>query len=166
MHGQLVCYTHGGAAPQNRAAAEKRIASQKANTEIARIADAPPLESIGEVYDWLLAIAGTTKAWGEILQNRVAQLSRLGYETEYTGTQLATDVVLFERALDRSAKLGEALVRLDLEGRKQALDERTAGQLVALLKLVLGDLDLTEEQRMVAELVVPKRMKEIAMVAG
>lgn len=162
MHGQDVCWVHGGAAPQSRRAAEQRIATKKAHEAIADIADAPPLGSISDVYDWLLAIAGTTKAWGEILQARVAKLNKLGYETEYAGTQLQSDVILFERALDRSAKLGEALVRLDLEGRKQALDERTAGQLVAVLRLILGDLNLTDEQAMVAELVVPKRLKELA----
>lgn len=162
MVGQLVCHKHGGAASQNRAAGARRVAEAKTATTIAAIADAPPLQSIAEVYDWLLQIAGTTKAWGEILQARVAKLNKLGYETEYTGTQLQSDVLLFERALDRSAKMGEALVRLDLEGRRQALDERVAGQLVAVIRLILGDLNLTDEQAMVAELVVPKRLRELA----
>jgi hypothetical protein len=162
MRGQMVCRKHGGKTPLGLQAGEQRIAEQQAAAEIARITDAPPLKSISEVYDWLLSIAGTVKAWGEILQARVAVLSSLGYETEYAGTQLRADVILFERALDRSAKLGEALVRLDLEGRKQALDERVAGQLVAVVRAILGDLELTDDQRMVAELVVPKRMKEIS----
>lgn len=162
MRGQMVCYRHGGASPNGRAAGQRRIAEAEAAKTIASIADAPPLESIGDVYDWLLAIAGTARAWGEILQERVSKLTKLGESTEYFGTQLQTDVILFERALDRSAKIGEALVRLDLEGRKQALDERTAGQLVAVLRLILGDLDLTDDQAMVAELVVPKRLKELA----
>lgn len=162
MSGQLVCYRHGGNAPQNRRAAEQRLAKQQVMDEIAKLAEAPPLESIAEVYDELLAVAGTTKAWRELLQSRVSKLRRLGTESsEFIGTQLAADVILFERALDRSAKIGEALVRLDLEGRRQALDERTAGQLVAVLRLILGDLDLTDDQRMVAELIVPKRLKEM-----
>lgn len=163
MRGQLVCHSHGGRAPQNRRAAEQRAANQRAHETIAQIADAPPLENIIDVYDELLAVAGTAKAWREILQTRVAELNKLGTESsEFIGTQLAADVILFERALDRSAKIGEALVRLDLEGRRQALDERIAGQLVAVVRLILGDLHLTDEQAMVAELVVPKRMKELA----
>jgi hypothetical protein len=163
MRGQLVCYRHGGASPQGRAAGQRRLAEAAAARVVADLADAPPMETISEVYDELLAVAGTARAWREILQTRVAGLKKLGTEsTELIGTQLQTDVILFERALDRSAKIGEALVRLDLEGRKQALDERTAGQLVAVLRLILGDLNLTDEQAMVAELVVPKRLKELA----
>jgi len=163
MRGQLVCRKHGGGAPQNRRAAERRLAKAEAMKHIAQLADAPPMESIGEVYDELLAVAGTVRAWRELLQTRVSSLKSLGSTHDFIGTQIETDVLLFERALDRSAKVGEVLVRLDLEGRRQALDERTAGQLVAVLKLILGDLDLTSEQRMVAELVVPKRLKEIAV---
>lgn len=162
MHGQMICSAHGGKAPQNMRAGEQRLAKQEVYNEIAKLIDAPPMETITEVYDELLAVAGTARAWRQLLQNRVSKLKRLGESTEFTGVQLAADVMLFERALDRSAKIGEALVRLDLEGRKQALDERTAGQLVAVLRLILGDLDLTDDQAMVAELVVPKRLKELA----
>lgn len=163
MRGQMVCYRHGGAAPQNRRAAENRLAEVQAAKTIEELADAPPMASITDVYDWLLQIAGTAKTWSEILQTRVAKLQKLGDESNaFMGTQIKADVMLFERALDRSAKLGEALVRLDLEGRKQALDERVVGQLVSVLRLVLGDLNLTDEQAMVAELMVPKRLKEVS----
>lgn len=170
MHGQLVCHSHGGRAPQNKRAAEQRIEVEEAQRQVAKIisqiADAPPLESITDVYDELLAVAGTARAWRQVLQHRVSKLNTLGTESsEFIGTQLKADVMLFERALDRSAKIGEALVRLDLEGRRQALDERVAGQLVAALRLILGDLKLTDEQRMVAELVVPKRLREIGASA-
>jgi hypothetical protein len=163
MHGQMVCHSHGGKTPNGLAAGQRRLAEAKAATQLKDLADAPPLESIGDVYDWLLGVAGTAKAWSDILQGRVAQLNKLGTESsEFVGTQLRADVILFERALDRSAKIAESLVRLDLEGRKQALDERIAAQLVAVVKAILGDLELSDDQRMVAELVVPKRMKEIS----
>jgi hypothetical protein len=163
MKGQLICSAHGARAPQNRAAGQRRLAQEEAQRAMASLADAPPLQSINDVYDELLAVAGVAVAWRKLLQRRVSKLKRLGSKpTAFMGTQLEADVMLFERALDRSAKIGESLVRLDLEGRKQALDERVAGQLVACVQLILGDLNLTDEQRMVAELMVPKRMKEIS----
>lgn len=162
MRGQMVCRVHGGAAPQSRRAAENRLAQVAAAQTIADLADAPPMTSVGDVYDWLLQIAGTAKTWAELLQARVAKLQQLGDDSNaFMGTQIKADVLLFERALDRAAKLGEALVRLDLEGRKQALDEHIAGQLLAAVRLILGDLQLTDEQAMAADLVVPKRMREL-----
>jgi hypothetical protein len=161
MQGQLVCSAHGGRTPQGRAAGQRRLGEAKVHKAlIAAVGDAEPLASLGDVYDELLAVAGVAKAWREILQARVAKLSQLGETTLYAGTQLAADVILFERALDRSAKIAEAVARLDVDERKQALDERIAGQLVGVLRLILGDLRLSDEQAMVAELVVPKRLRE------
>jgi len=161
MHGQTVCQKHGGKTPVALAAAQRRLAEQEAYGAIAKLGDARPLESIQDVYTELLTVAGTARQWRELLQERVTRLRRLGRDTEFAGTQLKADVILFERALDRSAKIGEALVRLNLEERRQALDERTAAALVAVVRTILEDLQLSSEQQAAAKKAVPRRLREL-----
>lgn len=162
MDGQVVCRFHGGAAPQNRAAGARRVAQAKTEAVLLKaLADAPPLGSIGDVYEELLQVAGVAKSWREILQARVGELQSLGYRGEHA-EQVRADVQLFERALDRSAKVGDAIARLNLEERKQALDERTAGLVAQCITAVLNDLELTPEQRLLAKASAPKRLREIS----
>lgn len=162
MHGQLVCFHHGGSTPNGRAAGARRVAEAEAQKVLLEaLADAPPMASVGEVYDELLAVAGATRAWRQILTDRVAALQRLdqaGLDTR----QVAVDVQLFERALERSAKVAEAIARLNLEERKAALDERVAGALAACVTAILGDLDLTPEQQELARAVAPRRLRELS----
>lgn len=162
MRGQLVCRYHGGAAPQNRAAAERRLAEAETREVLAKsLREARPMAGIGDVYDELLAVGGVARTWRQVLQGRVEELKTYGYDSNLGTEQLKTDVALFERALERSAKIGEALARLNLEERRTALDERLAGQLATCVTAILSDLDLTPEQQAKARLVAPKRMREL-----
>jgi hypothetical protein len=155
MHGQLVCWSHGGANPKARAAATVRVLSLKT------IEDAEPMANIGEVYNELLAIAGITRQWRKILTERVAQLEELDQWGGDAGRQIKVDVIVFERALERSAKIAEMIVRLNLEERKQALDEQLAGQVAAVVRAILLDLELTPEQERQAAIVAPARLREL-----
>lgn len=120
------------------------------------------MTSVGEIYDDLLAVAGLARTWRTVLQDRVSELERLDQYGDQT-RQVAVDVQLFERALDRCAKIGADLARLNLEERKQALDERLAAQLTGCIRLILGDLDLTVDQMGRAQEVVPARLRELAV---
>jgi hypothetical protein len=160
MDGQLVCWSHGGAATQNRAAAQRRLHEQRAEKELSNLKDVPMMTSMGDVYDSLLRVASVADAWSQILQERVAELRKPGYRG-LTAEQVKADVQLFERALDRSAKVGETIVRLGLEERKIALDERTATLLHGCITAVLNDLEITPEQRELAKTVVPARLRAI-----
>lgn len=162
LAGGLVCRFHGGNSPAAKEKASQRIAEREAHEVLIKaLADAPPLATVADVYDELLQVAGVTKVWREVLQSRVADLQSLGY-AGIQAEQIRADVQLFERALDRSARIGEAIARLNLEERKQALDERTAGLVAQCITAVLNDLELTPEQRLLAKASAPKRLREIS----
>lgn len=162
MRGQMICYHHGGAAPQTRAAAARRLAEEETRQRLAEsLKDAVPFTGVGDVYEELLTVAGVSKAWREVLQGRVEELQKYGYDSNLGTEQLKTDVALFERALERSAKIGEALARLNLEERKAALDERIAGQLVAVMRATFAELGLSPEQEARAAVVLPAKIKEL-----
>jgi hypothetical protein len=161
VHGAVVCAVHGGRLPGVKKKAAQRITEESVRVEIESLRDIPAFTSIGDVYADLMQLAGVVSAWRKLMQDRVSYLTSLGYAGLETGEQIRADVMLFERSLDRSAKVGEMLARLNLDERKQALDERLAAQLGLAIKLILDDLNLTEEQRAIAAAVAPKRVREL-----
>lgn len=169
IKGGVVCPAHGGRTPNIRKAAAMKLAEEqvrrdveKARAEIKNMRDVAPLTSVGDIYDDLLEVAGVCRQWRLVLQDRVSYLTDLHTtETEHTGEQVRADVLLFERALERSAKVGEMLARLNLDERKQALDERLAARLALVIQAILADLDLTDTQQERAATVAPARVREL-----
>lgn len=163
INGATVCYWHGGAAKRARKNAKIREA-QKALRKlenISEIGDAPPMQSIREVYEELFAVAGAARAWRTILTARISELNDFGYRG-VTAEQVRADVQLFEKSLDRSAKIGEIIAKLNLEERKQALDQRTAETFHQVLNRALDRLELTDQQRETVPSVIATVLKEVA----
>lgn len=161
VKGALVCFQHGGQLPPVKKAAAKKLAEESVRKEIESMRDIAPMTGIRDVYSDLLEVAAVASVWRKLLQDRVSYLNNLGYSTLESGEQVRADVMLFERALERSAKIGESLARLNLDERKQSLDERMAAQLGMVIKAILDDLDLTEAQRATAAIVAPRRVREL-----
>lgn len=162
ISGGLVCWQHGGKLPPVKKAAAVALAEESVRVEIESMREIARFQSVGDVYVDLLDTASAASQWRKLLQDRVSYLHNLGYSTLESGEQVRADVQLFERALERSAKIGEMLARLNLDERKAALDERTAAQVGLCIQLILSDLNLTEEQQAVAARVAPKRVRELA----
>ena len=160
--GQAVCAIHGAKAPQAQAAAVQRIAQAEAEAWLLEhIKDAPPMTSLREVYDELLAVAGTAAAWRKVMQERVSEMQSLGYQG-ITGEQIKAEVVLFERALDRSAKIMDLIARLNIDERKQAIDEQTGAKVAEGIRRILARLDLTDDQAVLVGTVVPEELRALA----
>jgi hypothetical protein len=130
--GTVVCGFHGGAAPQVQAAAARGLyrneIEKKARNAIAKAGYEPvedPVEKLSEV-------AGRVIAFMEAVDGLV-DLSKARYE-HHAGEQLRAEVALFERSLDRSAKILESIIKLDLAGRRQKVEE-------AKILLVMAAID-------------------------
>jgi hypothetical protein len=97
----------------------------------------------------------------------------LTYWTERTwddGTELHTSAVenvravvtAYERALDRTAKVLAAMVKLDLQGRLVAIREEQATVLVGAIRDGLGELDMGTTMRRAAEAAIAAKLDELA----
>lgn len=167
IKGATVCYHHGGAAPQVRRAAAQRVELARVNAEVlAHLQEATPIRSLREVYAELLEVAGVARAWRQILTKRVSELKNVGYKAERGEQQIRADVQLFERALDRSAKIGELIARLNLDERKAALDGVAGAAVAELIKRILNDLDLSEEQAAAAPGIAAHHLRELAALGA
>jgi hypothetical protein len=116
---QTVCRMHCGAAPQNRAAAKRRIAQAKAFDVLAR-ADVKPL---GSPVEELLRVGAEVVGLKDILAGEVARLKRVASRDKFGHEQTRATLEAFERSLDRSHKVLADIARLGLEERLTALAE-------------------------------------------
>jgi hypothetical protein len=164
IHGADVCRTHGGSAPQVKAAAKRRLAEEAARIEAAKYI--PNLADVGQLEDplgELLRVAAQMVAFKDALAERVSQMSAEDwrYESSQRLEQVRAEVSLLQSAMRDVAKIIESMAKLDLEARRTRLAERHADALVGFIRGVLGDLDLTAEQWAVANAVVPARLAEL-----
>lgn len=173
MKGAARCRMHGGAAPQARAAAGRRLATAEwARSFGEPTADADPTAvvldeirwSAGHVA-WLRARVQETEpdalVWGT-----VSEIDRRGGQwpgVDITQAAKASQwLVLYGSERDRLVRMCEVAHRMGISERQIELAERL-GQLVAdLLRDVLDDLQLTDDQQQTAALAVPRHLRALA----
>lgn len=144
MNGSDVCHAHGGRAPQVARKAAGRVATNEALAELARRGITPvdnPLSALAELAGEILAVK-------DIFRARLAELEQ-DADTERQAAVLG----LYERALDRSARVLGDIARLKIDERLMAVTEHQAQTLVAVFTAVLEQLDLGEQAAQVRELV-------------
>lgn len=122
-----MCRSHGGAAPQVLAAAAERREEARAAATLSSLGEAAPVtDPLGS----LLRLAGEVQAWLAVTRDRVEDAEHL-VAIGAAGEQERAIVRLYERALDRAAKLLEGIARLDIEARLTAIAERDMARVEA-----------------------------------
>lgn len=117
-------------------------------------------EGYGKVDDPVEALA---ELGGEAIAMKNffrAQIEELRYKAQ-TGEQLRAEVSLYERAMDRTAKILEMLAKLGISERRTQIAESQAVLLAEVIRNVLDSLDLTPSQKVIASTVVPQELRAI-----
>jgi hypothetical protein len=125
MVGQMRCRFHGGKSPQALAAAQRRLAVERATRAI----DREQLPPVNDPVAVLQALASEALALKDYFAQRVRALEELRYKGG-AGEQVRGELLLYERALDRSARFCSDLARLGLDERQVRVSERQ-GELLA-----------------------------------
>lgn len=160
--GVPVCPLHGGHAPQVRVKAAQREEEAKARVVLAkRLESAAP---IAHPVQELLDLAAEMKEWKAVLRDRLDEFRLNTVDTLGTEREVAV-VLLWERALDRYAKLLVDMEKLDLQAQELALDQRRAqlAQDIALDALRRAGLGASEPafRRALVEAARARRVVEV-----
>lgn len=127
--GGTVCGAHGGAAPQVRAAAARRVAEARALAVYERYA--PNGQHPVDVWAELAALVAEVRRFTDFTGSRVAALTAGDWRPDEP--RAAAEVALYERALDRAGRLLTAAAALHLDDveRERAAEELWAHRRVA-----------------------------------
>jgi hypothetical protein len=147
------CRLHGGNTKNHRTAAVEEQARQ-----ILAKLDVPAVENPLTV---LAELTGQALAWRDVIAGKVNELGNLRYATE-TGEQLRSEVVLFERAMDRCAKFAVEMARLNIDERLAKVTERQTEIVAGALAAVLAEMGLSTEQQKDARSRVARHLRSVA----
>ena len=158
MLGARRCRMHGSAAPRARAAAQRRMAEQKALQAVEGAGVAP----LGDPVEQLRELASEALRLKDYFAERLEALESLRYMAHGTGgEQLRSEVALYERALDRSQRFLHDLARLGLDERQVRISEAQVVLVAGVLERVLGrtELGLDSARLMIARTLLVEELE-------
>jgi hypothetical protein len=141
--GEGRCKLHGGCSPGIAKAARERLIERGARMELARLDVAPVEDALTE----LSKLAGQILAWRDAFAEKVNELTSVRYESEHSGEQLASEIAVFERAMDRCINVLTAIARLKIDERLVKIEQRKVDLVADALTRTLGELGLDGNQQ-------------------
>ena len=168
MRGQKVCVTHGGAAPQARAAAKRRLAELEVRAELERLGIPVEVDPVDALLSQLAEAAGNVAYLRGELQRRqqlaveVGEPSSAPLTWRGVHTQgVAPLVSLYNEERDRVARIARVALDAGVNERAIALAERLGAALEEALSAALEDDEwqLTDRQRQQGRLVLGRHLK-------
>jgi hypothetical protein len=146
-----------------KAAAQRRLAEQEAAKAMERYA--PDREPMANPVEALLSLASEVEGWRDYLAAKVGELEQADWRRDHrAGEQLHATIALYERSMDRAARILVDLGKLGIQDRLARLQEQQVHMLLSVIQAVLADLDLSPAQREIAQTSVPNRLRELENV--
>jgi hypothetical protein len=132
--------THGGAAPQVRNAAERRLIEAEIRDLFGRtMPESVPVDNPLAAY---AEFAGRVMAWMRLMDSLLGDLRTVGY-TGKAGEQIRAEVQLYERAMDRANTVLSSYARLNIDTRLAAITEQQATTVLRAVEAVIAHLGAT-----------------------
>jgi hypothetical protein len=173
MRGQSVCRKHGGGAPQARAAAGRRLAAAEWSRSFGGQAESgDPSQTVLDEIRW----AAGHVMWLRLrVQETEPEALVWGVESEvekgsgeFPGVDVTTSaksnawVRLYGEERDRLIRMCKIAHDMGIAERHVELAERVGALMADLLRGVLGELGLSEEQQELASAAVPRHLRLVA----
>lgn len=168
--GGTVCPTHGGSAPQVKAAAARRLQLASAARELAALGEPVAIDpaaallqlvhhKAGEVA-WLRAMVQT-----DDLDDLVWGLTRekVGGDDAGTTHEAKPSIwwTMLRSAEDQLAQYAAAAIKAGVEERRVRLEEQTGALVAGVIQRILARLDLSPAQQQLVPTVVPGELRAL-----
>ena len=159
--GGTVCATHGGNAPAVREAANRRVAARALQADAEAILAHEGVEPIEDPLDELGKLAASARALMAQLGKRVNALEEIEVFDEKSAPHIKVAVELYERAMDRTHRMLDSLIRHGYTERQVALAESEAMLVAGIIRRVLAGLGLTAEQQALGQKLLTQEFREL-----
>lgn len=161
MQGQDICRMHGGAAAQNRAAAAERLRTRQIQASAEAVLAHEGIEPVEDPLGELSKLAGASQALMQALGSRVNSLTELEHFDAKNSPAIKAEVQMYERAMDRTHRLLDSLVKHGYAERQIAIQETEAMLVAGILKRVISALGLTPEQQKTAQVMLAQEFRAL-----
>lgn len=165
-----VCPTHGGSAPQVKAAAARRLELRAAARELAALGEPVTIDpaaallslvhhKAGEVA-WLRAMVQTEDlddlVWGQTRE-------KVGGDDAGTTHEAKPSIwwAMLRSAEDQLATFAAAAIKAGVEERRVRLEEQKGALVAGVIQRILGRLELTPAQQALVPVVVPGELRAL-----
>lgn len=155
--GYGACRLHGGSTVTQTVGAARRRAEADVRAVLAEL-DIPAVE---DPLAALLELAGQVIAWQKATATLVNGLEELRYEDSKGSEQLRSEVVLYERAMDRAVNVLAAIARLNIEERLARVTERQADAVIDAIDAALAAVGVTGQDAARAKQAAARHLRSV-----
>ncbi|MCV7683442.1 hypothetical protein M3C12_008540 [Micrococcus luteus] len=160
--GGEVCPSHGGRAPQVKAAAERRHAAQALEADARAVLAFEAVEPIADPVLALAELAAEVRATLRALGQRVNALQDPRYVSPLGTEQTRAELTLLGQYQDRLARMLTALGQFDLDERRVRLTEAQVAGVAHVMDRLLMFLALPPQRDAEARAEVGRLFRELA----
>jgi hypothetical protein len=157
--GATVCATHGGRAPQVKAAAKRRQAEEKAAKAVVTYGLPREISPDAALLEEVWRTAGHVQWLGELVQ--LADASQLTQRGEQGIVTASVWVDLYQRERAHLVAVSKAAIAAGIAERQVRVAEQQGALLAGAVNRILDGLQLTKQQRALVPQVVPAALREI-----
>lgn len=149
--GAEICVMHGGKAEKVQAHARAVLATRKLEASATEALAHEGVRAVEDPLGELGRLASSSQALTEALGKRVNALNELEhYDLKETPT-IKAEVQMYERAMDRTARLLDSLVKHGYSERQIQIQETEALLVAGVIRRVIAGLGLSQEQQSKAQ---------------
>lgn len=159
--GGTVCATHGGNSPVVREAGERRVLAVQIQQDAASTLAHLGVEPMENPLDELGKLASEARALTSALGARVNALEELEDYDDKRAPHIKVAVEMYERAMDRTHRMLDSLVKHGYMERQIKLQEQEAAIVSGIIRRVIAGLGLTAEQQSMAMTALAEEFRQI-----